>query len=327
MKITAGVKLLCIGAISIAALKAADIAAAAEKCPGKFVRMIIPNPAGGVGDLIGRALGEKVGAELGQTVVVENKAGATTTIGTDAVAKAKPDGCTILSLTASGVVVSMLRSNLPYNLERDFTPIAGVGSFPMVMAVSAGSKLNTIADVVAAARSQDGITYATGGTGTLAHLSTVRLLREVHGTGNHIPYKGNADASQALQGSQVQLFFPSTAEALSLAKSGTVRLLAVTSEKRVPAMPQIPTMKELGYADFNPRLWYAFLAPAGTPAPVVRTLYNAFAKAVADPAVTERLTALGFAPELQDPAAVTAFMKSEAARWRKVIQDNNITAE
>ena len=163
--------------------------------------------------------------------------------------------------------------------------------------------------------------------GTLAHLSTVRLLKEVNGTGNHIPFRGNADAIQALQGNQVQLFFPSTAEALSLAKSGKVRLLGVTSEQRVPTLPDVPTMKELGFADFNPRLWYAFLAPAKTPASTVKALQDAFAKAVADPAVSERLNALGFAPEIKDPAAVSAFMKSEAARWGKVIKDNNIKAE
>ena len=153
----------CIAVLGAASLSVASLATAAEVCPSKFIKIIIPNPAGGVGDLIGRALGEKASAELGQPVIVENKAGATTTIGTDAVAKAKPDGCTILSLTASGVVVSVLREKLPYNLERDFTPIIGVGSFPMVMAVPVESKLNTFADVVAAAKSKDGITYASGG--------------------------------------------------------------------------------------------------------------------------------------------------------------------
>src|SRR5207247_1392591 len=144
-----------------------------------------------------------------------------------------------------------------------------------------------------AAKSKDGITYASGGPGTLAHLSTVRLLKEVNGTGNHIPYKGNADAIQALQGNQIQLFFPSTAEALSLAKSGKVRLLGVTSEQRVPTLPDVPTMKELGFAEFNPRLWYAFLAPAKTPANVVSGLHDAFAKATMDASVQKQLTALG----------------------------------
>jgi tripartite-type tricarboxylate transporter receptor subunit TctC len=326
-ELTRSIWLVCVAMLGALGLGSTGIATASEVCPSKIIRMVIPNPAGGVGDLVGRVLGEKVAAELGQAVVIDNKPGATTAIGTDAVAKAKPDGCTILSLMASGVVVTVLREKLPYNLERDFTPIIGVGSFPMVMAVPIASKLNTFADVVAAAKSKEGITYATGGAGTLAHLSTVRLLNEVKGTGNHVPYKGNADAIQALMGNQVQLFFPSTAEALSLAKSGKVRLLGVTSAQRVPALPDVPTMKELGFADFNPRLWFAYLAPANTPANVVKALHDAFAKAASDAGVKKRLTALGFAPEIQDPPAVSAFMKSEATRWRKVIKDNNITAE
>src|SRR5438876_1575509 len=312
--------------LSAASFGGISIATAAEVCPARFIKMIIPNPAGGVGDLIGRILGEKVGAELGKPVVIENRAGATTVIGTEVVAKAKPDGCTILSLTASGVVASVLQEKLPYNSERDFTPIIGVGSFPMVMAVPVASKLNSFPDVVAAVKSKDGLTYSSGGAGTLAHLSAVRLIKELNGTGNHIPYRGNSDAIQALLGNQVQLFFPSTAEALSLAKSGKVRLLGVTSEERVPVLPDVPTMKELGFAQFNPRLWYAFLAPAKTPANVVSGLHDAFAKATMDASVQKQLTALGFTTELKDSAAVSAFMKSEAARWGKVIKDNNIKA-
>ena len=318
-------RLICaLTALSAASFGGIGVATAAEACPARFIKMIVPNPAGGVGDLVARALGEKVGAELGKPVVVENRSGATTVIGTEAVARAKPDGCTILSLTASGVVVSVLQEKLPYNLERDFAPIISVGSFPMVLAVPVASKLNSFTDLVAAARSKDGITYASGGAGTLAHLSSVRLIKELNGTGTHIPYRGNPDAIQGLLGKQVQLFFPSTAEALPLAKSGKIRLLGVTSEERLPTLPDVPTMKELGFAQFNPRLWFAFLAPASTPPNIVSGLHDAFAKAAMDPSIRERLTALGFAMEVKDPAAVSAFMKSEAGRWGKVVKDNNI---
>ena len=321
------VRQIGVAMLGVAVLVGADVVAAAQICPSKTVKIVVANPAGGVGDLVARVLGEKVSADTGQAVIVENRPGASTTIGTDAVAKAKPDGCTLLSLTASGVVVTVLREKLPYSLQRDFVPIVAVGSFPMVMAVPVESKLNTFADVVTAAKSKEGITYASGGAGTLAHLSAVRLLNEVGGTGNHIPFKGNADAIQALQGNQVQFFFPSTAEALSLAKSGKVRLLGVTSEQRVPTLPDVPTMKELGFADFTPRLWFAFLAPANTPADTVKALQESFAKAASDPAAKERLIALGFAPEIKDAAALSAFMNAEAARWRKVIKDNNISGE
>ncbi|MPS30189.1 tripartite tricarboxylate transporter substrate binding protein [Pigmentiphaga sp.] len=299
---------------------------AAEGCAAPYIKMIIPNPAGGVGDIIGRALGEKASAYLGKPVVIENRAGATTTIGTDMVAKAPADGCTILSLTASGVVASTLLPKLPYDLQRDFVPILGIGSFPMVATVSAGSKIQSFADLEKAAKSSQGLVYASGGVGTLAHLSAARLINDWSGTGLHVPYRGNADATQALLGNQVQLFFPSSAEAISLAATGKVRLLAITSDKRLTSLPDVPTMSELGFGNFNPRLWYAFLAPANTPPETVARLHDAFAKAVMDKSVQQRFSELGFAADLKDPAAVTAFMKSEAERWGKVIKDNNIQA-
>jgi len=318
-------KLLCaLTVLGAASFGSIGIAAAEETYPTRPIKMIVPNPAGGVGDLIARVLAEEMNAELGQPVVIENRSGATTMIGTDAVARSKPDGYTILSLTTSGVVVSVLREKLPYNLERDFTPIISVGSFPMALTVSAASNINSFADLVAAATSTKDITYASGGVGTLAHLSSVRLLKELNGTGNHVPYRGNNDAIQALLGNHVQMFFPSTAEALPLATSGQIRVLGVTSEERLPTLPDVPTMRELGFAQFNPRLWYAFLAPANTPANIVSRLHDALAKATMDSSVQARLKAVGFTMEIKDPAAVSAFMKEEAVRWGKIIKDNDI---
>jgi tripartite-type tricarboxylate transporter receptor subunit TctC len=307
-----------------AATAIAGAANGAEACSARYMKMIVANPPGGVGDLIARTVAEGAAAELKQSIVVENRPGASTTIGTDFVAKSKPDGCTILSLTASGVVVTVLREKLPYDLQRDFVPIITIGSFPMALAVAEGSKIRSMADLANAAKSADGITYSSGGAGTLAHLSAVRLINDIGGKGTHVPYRGNPDAIQALLGNQVQLFFPSTAEALTLAKGGKIRLLGVTSESRIAALPDVPTMKELGFADFNPRLWFAFLAPAGTPPGAISRLHESFAKAVGDPTARQRLTTLGFAIEVRDPAATTALMKSEGARWGKVIKDNDI---
>jgi tripartite-type tricarboxylate transporter receptor subunit TctC len=297
-------------------------AAAQERCP--VVKMVIPNPPGGGGDVVTRIVGERASALLGQTIVIENKAGASTTIGSDFVAKSKPDGCTLLSLTASGVVISVLRDKMPYDLQRDFIPIVGVGSFPMAMIVPASSNLKTMADVTKAAKTADGIAYSSGGAGTLAHLSAVRYLNEVGGTGVHVPFRGSPDAIQALAGGQVQVFFSSTAEAATLVKGGKARAVAVTSDTPHPALPDVPTMKTAGFADFSPRLWYAFLAPAGTPAATVAQLSDAFTKALKDPGVQERLAASGFNVEIRDQAATAAHMKSEAARWGKVIKDNGI---
>jgi tripartite-type tricarboxylate transporter receptor subunit TctC len=299
--------------------------AAPAGCPDRYMRMVIPQPAGGVGDLIGRVLGEKVAAILGQQVVIDNRPGGTTTIGTAAVATAKADGCTILNLTTSGVVASVMRDNLPYKLERDFAPVIGVGSFPMTLAVQASSKIRSLGDFAAASKSGDGLNYSSGGPGTLAHLSSLRLLKEIGGKGTHVPYKGNAYAIQGLLGGEVQFMFPSTAEALPLVQGGKLRVLGLTADQRLPVFPDVPTMKELGFADFTPKIWYAFLVPSGTPADTVTRLHDAFAQAVRDPVVQQKLNGLGFTPEVRTGAEVAAFMKSEAGRWKKVVQDNNVT--
>lgn len=307
-------------------LGGSNIAAAVQVCPSAVIKMIIPNPAGGPGDLVARILGEKASADLGQPIVIENRAGATTTIGTNFVAKSKPDGCTILSLTASGVVISVLRDNLGYNLGTDFIPIVSVGSFPMVLAVPVSSSTRTFADLVALARSKEGLVYGTGGTGSLAHLSSVRLINELGGTGTHVPFRGNSDALQGLLGGHVQLFFASSAEALPLVHAGKIRVLGVTSDERLQALPEVPTMKEVGFSDFMPRLWFAFLAPASTPATTVAKLHDALSSAAKDASVRERLKALGFAPETKEGAALSSFMEAEAARWGKIVRENKITS-
>ena len=311
----------------LALLNPLNPAIAQEVCPSRTIKIVVPNPAGGIGDILTRILGERAAVELERTVVIDNITGATTTIGTNVVAKSKPDGCTILSLTTSGVVATLLMEKLPYDLWRDFAPIINVGSLPMALAVPAGSKINTMADLVGVARSKDGITYGSGGNGTMAHLSAARLIKDVGGSSNHIPYRGNAPAIQALLANQIQLFFPSTAEALPLVKAGKIRLLGVTSDERFPAFPDTPSMKEAGFPEFNPRLWFAFLAPSATPGEIVSKLHNALSRSVTDPAVQGRLGAMGFSAELKNPAGLAAYMKSEATRWGKVIVDNNIKAD
>lgn len=304
---------------------AANLAhAALPNCPSGAVKVVVPNPPGAGGDILSRLLGEKVGAALGQNIVMENRAGATTTIGTANVARSTPDGCTILSLTASGVVASVFLDNLPYELTRDLRPIAGIGSVPMALAVPNDANINSIDDLAKMAKSPGGLTYASGGVGTLAHLSTVRLLNALQGVGNHIPFKGNPDATQALLGNHVQMFFLSVADGRALEESGKAKILAVTAKERLPMFPNTPTLIELGFDDFAPSLWYGYLAPAKTPADTIDQLYKAFASAVNDPEVQERLKSMGFTIDLQDPAQLRAFMDEEAKRWGKVIRDNNI---
>ena len=311
-------------ALAATALALAAATQAAPVCADKTIRMVIPQPAGGVGDVVARMIGEKAGQVLEQPFLYDNKPGASSTIGTATAATAKPDGCTLLHMTTTAVVASAIRSDLPYNIERDFAPVVGIGSFPMALAVVESSKFKTFADLIAASKSADGLNYASGGTGSMGHLTALRMLKEAGGNGVHVPYKGNAPALQGLLASDVHFMFPSTFEALPLLQGGKARVLALTADSRLPTFPNVPTMKELGFGDFAPRIWYVFVMPAGTSADTVNRVHDAFAKALADPAIQANLSARGYITEIRSPAESAAFLKAEAARWKKVVQDNGI---
>lgn len=308
------------------ALGAPGLAHAQETYPSRPIRIVVANPPGGVGDVISRTLGERAGKELNATFIIDNRPGASTTIGTTFAARSEPDGYTILSLTSSGIVATLLQERLGYQLDRDFVPIIGVGSFPMALAVSNTSNIRSIQDLAAAAKSERGLTYGSGGAGTMAHLAAVRLLNELGGKGAHVPFRGNTDALQAMAGGHIEALFPSVSEVPPLLASGSLRVLAVTARERLPSLPDVPTMAELGFADFTPRLWYGFLAPARVPAPILARLHTAFATALRDPAVQQRLVPLGFSIEGQDPESTARYIREDAARWRAVIQANNLRA-
>lgn len=311
--------------LAAATVAFAGAALAAPVCPDRTIKLVIPQPAGGVGDVVGRMLADKASTFLEQPIIVENKAGASSTIGTAAVAAAKPDGCTILHMTNTAVVASAINDKLPYNLERDLIPVVGVGSFPMALTVLENSKFKTFADFVAAARSPEGLNYSTGGPGTMAHLASLRLLKEIGGKGTHVPYRGNAPALQGLLGGDVQFMFPTTFEAMPLVQASKVRVLGVTADARLGTFASVPTMKELGLGDLTPRIWYAFLLPAGAKPEVVARVHDAFAKAVMDPGIQTQLKERGYIPEARTTADTAAFIKSEYARWKKVAQENNIS--
>jgi tripartite-type tricarboxylate transporter receptor subunit TctC len=311
--------------LAAAAIALTGHAFAAPICADRAIKLVIPQPAGGVGDVVGRMLAEKASTFLEQPIIVENKAGASSTIGTAAVAAAKPDGCTILHMTNTAVVASAINDKLPYSLERDLLPVVGVGSFPMALSVNENSKIKTFADFVAVAKSADGLAYSTGGPGTMAHLASLRLLKEIGGKGTHVPYRGNAPALQGLLAGDVNFMFPTTFEAMPMVQASKLRVLGVTADARLPTFASVPTMKELGFADLTPRIWYAFLLPAGARPEVVARVHDAFAKAVMDPGIETQLRARGYIPEARSTADTQAFIKSEFARWKKVAQDNGIS--
>jgi tripartite-type tricarboxylate transporter receptor subunit TctC len=321
----------CIGALAVlisVSCAAAGAAAQSGAYPSRPIKLIITFAAGGPGDIIGRLLAEKVGAELGQTIIVDNRAGGSSVIGTQAVARSEPDGYTILQLTGANVIVAHLQSNLPYEFEKDFTPVVGVGSVPLVLAVPGKSNIHSIADLIAASQSMSGgLNYASGGNGSLGHLAGAHLVRELKIKATHVAYRGNSPALQDLIGDRVQLLFASTIEALQLAEAGEIRLLGVTSDQRLPGLPGVPAMKELGLGSIDPRTWYGYLVPSKTPAAIVDRLYVAFSKALAKPDVQERLQALNFTTKLADGPEFGRFMQAESVRWQKVIQENGIRGE
>lgn len=306
----------------------ATAAMAQASFPSRPLKLIVPFPAGGSSDILGRAFAEKIQADLGQPVVVDNRSGGNTVIGTQAAAGAKPDGYTILQLTPNAVIVGSLQANLPYALERDFTPVIGVGAVPLLLAVPASSNIRSLADLAATAKaSPGGASYASGGIGSLGHLAPARFIRDLGITGTHVPYRGVGPAIQDVAAGRIHFMFVSSLEGMQMAKSGMIRVLGVTSERRLPSLPEVPTMAELGIADFKPAVWYGFMVPANTPPDVTDRLAKAFAKASDDPAMRERLGGLGLMVEVRSAAAFGKYIREETVRWNRVVKDNNIKTE
>jgi len=311
---------------SLVALSPISTAHAQEAYPARPIRLVIPNPPGGGSDFVARALGDRAAAHLGGQVVVENRAGGATTIGANFVARSAPDGYTILIITTAGIVQGVIQENLPYNLERDFVPIIGVGSEPVALSVSVASNIRSLDDLAAAARSSDGLTCGSGGAGTMAHLACVRLVGDLRGRSTHVPFRGTGPALQALAGGHIEMMFPGVPDVRPVAAAGHVRVLGVTSDERMPELPDVPTMRELGFPDFTPRLWYGFVAPAGTPPSILGRLHDAFEKALREPDMQARLAARGFTVAYQSHEATAAYMRDETARWGQVVRANNLRA-
>jgi tripartite-type tricarboxylate transporter receptor subunit TctC len=296
--------------------------------PQKLVKIFVGNAPGGTDDLISRIVAEKIGPEFGQTVIVENRGGASTTIAGAAVAKSAPDGYTVLCLINTGIVQTVLKPSLTYKLD-SFVPVVGVGGFPLALAVSttAPPKIANLDELAAVARSGEGITYASGGVGTMAHLNTVRLLKALNGKGVHVTYKNNPEGLAALMGGYTQMMLASASEVAPLKADGKLRVLAVTSPTRASNLPDVPTMRELGFPTIDATLWHGYVVPAGTPPQVVATLADAITRAVRSSDFQTRLKPMGFQEDITTGEALSAFINGQAARWKEVITENNIKVE
>ncbi len=296
---------------------------AQDKYPSHPVSIIIGNPPGGDDDTLSRFIAEQIRMDLGQTIIVDNRGGGATTVAGNLVASSDPDGYKILCLTTSGIVQTVLRDNLPYNLD-NFAPIIGIGGYPMALVVSGQSDIKTMDDLIKVAKSSDGITFGSAGAGTLAHLTAVKFLKEIGGNGIHVSYKNNPEGLQALGGGFIQMMFPSAREAATLSANGLLRTLAVTSPERTSNLPDVPTMKELGHPNVDSMLWYGYMAPKGTPDEVVERVSQAIAKGVQSDAFRQKFGPLAFQEVLLTGKELREFMTAQAQVWKTVIAENNV---
>jgi tripartite-type tricarboxylate transporter receptor subunit TctC len=318
---------LCRAASCLALLSLAGNAPAEDKWPARPINYVVPFAAGGTTDVLARVISNKLGPALNTSIVVVNKPGAGGNIGSDYVAKAAPDGYTIVGGTISSHAINVsLYPNIPYDPIKSFQPVTLIGTLPNVLVVNADSPLHSVKDLIAAAKAQpDALPFGSAGNGTSQHLSS-ELFQSMTGTRMlHVPYSGSAPATQALLGGQVALVFENIVAVVPLIKAGKLRALAVTSATRAADLPDVPTLAEAGLPGYEIVSWQAVFAPAGTPQPIVQKLAAAIDKIIQEPDVRARLAALGVEPAGSGPAELAALQKSEVAKWAKLIKTANIT--
>ena len=297
--------------------------------PSKPITYVVPFGAGGTTDVLARMVTPKVGAALGTTFVIENRAGAGGSMGSDYTAKAAPDGYTIQGGTISSHAINVsLYSKLGYDPVKNFQPITMIGSMPNILVVRADSPYKSVQDVIAAAKAKPGtINYASSGNGTSQHLSGVFFEQMTGGKMVHVPYKSSAESLNAiLSGQGADVIFENLAPALPHIKAGKLRALGVTSAKRSSSVPEIPAIAE-SLPGFEIVSWQAIFAPAGVPQPVVDRLSGEMIKAIKDPEIRDKLIAQGIEPGGMTPAELAAFQKSEIEKWARVIKAGNIKVE
>jgi tripartite-type tricarboxylate transporter receptor subunit TctC len=294
----------------------------AQDYPTRPVTVIVPQPPGGGTDIIARIIAHQLSVQLGQPFVVENKAGAGTVVGSTAAANAAPDGYTLLTgLSANMAVNPSLFVNLSYDPIRDFAPVGMLAEFPFVVVVSNNFAAHSIKELVALAKAKPGeINFASGGNGTGQHLSTELFELEAGIRMTHVPYRGAAPAYTDIMSGQTPVFFDNIASALGQIKGGSVRALAVTGSERSPQLPDVPTVAESGVPEYVYYVWFGLWAPKATPRPIVEKLYAQVQKALADPAVKERIAADAGVPMKMPLAEIEPFVKAEIVKWADVVK-------
>jgi tripartite-type tricarboxylate transporter receptor subunit TctC len=303
--------------------------AAAQSYPVKPMRLIIPYPPGGGTDFFARTLGAKLTESLGQQVVMDQRPGAGGVIGADAAAKAAPDGYTLLIGQTSNLAINPnLRKNLPYDPVKDFAPVSLIAGSPSVLVVHPSLPVRTVKDLVALAKAKPGeINYATAGNGTPGHLSAAYFTHIAKIDVVNVPYKGASPALMDLLAGNVAFYFTSPVAAQPLVKAGRLRQLAVTSGKRFPPLPDVPTIAEAGYPEIDLTSWWGLLTPAGVPREIVTRLNADTVKAMNAPEMKERLARQGAAVMTDTPEQFAAFIRTEIVKWGKMVQASGAKVE
>jgi tripartite-type tricarboxylate transporter receptor subunit TctC len=313
--------------LAIVAVACVPGAVMAQTYPSKPIRLVVPYSPGGGADNAARILAARLTTTLGQTVVIDNRPGGSGMIGAQAVAQAAPDGYTVL-YDASAFAVNPALRKMAFDPAKDLVPVSLAVTVPNIFVVSPSAPYKTVQEFVDYARKHPGeVTYASYGAGSAAHLIGELLKNQAGIDLLHVPYKGGAPALTDLMGGQVNSYFANAASAMSYVKSGKLRALAVTSAKHMPAMPDVPTLAESGFKNFEVLEWNGFFVPKGTSKEVVDRLFKEIQSATTDPATRQKLQGLGVDPVGSSPEAFSKFVQAEMSRWAALVKSNNITVD
>lgn len=314
---------------ALLALAAVATDAAAQAYPNKPIRLIVPYAVGGASDLMARAIAQKLGAGLGVQVIADNRGGAGGNIAAEMAAKAPPDGYTLFfGATGQLVINPALYAKLNFDPKKDFAPIGLVGQLPLFLTVPATSPVKSVAELVADVRAKpDRFNYGSSGIGGTTHLAMEMLKAHTGMSITHVPYKGTAAAVNDMLGGSLQVMFDAWATTGPHVQAGKLRFLAVSSAARSSFEPKVPTVAESGYPGFDLGVWYALLAPAGTPADVIARLSAETAKVTAQPELKQTFGTMGMEPMTSSAEQLGTFMRSEAVKWAKVVRDSGAKAE
>jgi tripartite-type tricarboxylate transporter receptor subunit TctC len=307
-------------ALTVSAL-CAGIDASAQEYPSRAIRYVVAFAPGGVNDILARIIGQRLADSWGQPVIVDNRPGAGGNLGTELVAKSTPDGYTILNVSTAQVISQSLYAKLGYSLERDLAPVVLLAYTPLVVTVYNGIAAKTVPDLIAVSKSMK-LVNASGGHGTISHLSGEMLKRTVGFEATHVPYKGNGPAIPDMMSGQAHLLVNGIPDLLPAIKSGRVRAIAIMADKRHPFLPDVSTMAEQGYKDFVLGNWVGIVAPSGTPKTVIDKIYKEVARLMKLPEVAEKVVEQGFDPAVSTPEEFGKRIKKEIAQFAKAVKES-----